>query len=127
MQSTCSGVACQFLTAYEQAMAISRNPSSVGASTVSHGDAEALAIEALAFIASEPVLMPRFLAMSGIEAQQIRRAADEPGFLAGVLGFLLSHEPSLMAFCDATGTDPAAVGRAGRSLPGGADDFERST
>ncbi|RST86263.1 DUF3572 family protein [Aquibium carbonis] len=107
-------------------MAISRIPPGAGASTVSRGDAEALAIDALGFIASDPVLMPRFLAISGIEADQIRRAAVEPGFLAGVLGFLLSHEPSLMAFCEATGTDPAAVGRAARSLPGGADDFERS-
>lgn len=108
-------------------MAISRNPSGAGTPTFGRGDAEALAIEALGFIASDPILMPRFLAMSGIEAEQIRRAAAEPGFLAGVLGFLLGHEPSLMAFCEATGTDPAAVGRARRALPDGADDYERST
>lgn len=107
-------------------MAISRNPTGVGAPTVGRGDAEALAIEALGFVASDPVLMPRFLAMSGIEAEQIRRAAAEPGFLAGVLGFLLGHEPSLMAFCAATGADPAAVSGARRVLPGGADDYERS-
>jgi hypothetical protein len=108
-------------------MALSRTPPGMGMPTVSRGDAEALAIEALGFIASDPTLMPRFLAMSGIEAEQIRRAAAEPGFLAGVLGFLLGHEPSLFAFCEATNTDPAAVGRARRSLPGGADDFEGST
>ncbi len=108
-------------------MAISRIRSGAGKPTVSRGDAEALAIEALGFIASDPVLMPRFLAISGIEAEQIRLAAAEPGFLAGVLGFLLSHEPSLMAFCGATATDPAAVGRARHALPGGADDFEGST
>jgi hypothetical protein len=71
--------------------------------------------------------MPRFLAMSGIEAGEIRRAAAEPGFLAGVLSFLLAHEPSLMAFCEATGTNPPAVALALRALPGGTDDFERST
>lgn len=94
---------------------------------MNHDDAEALAIQALGFIASDATLMPRFLAMSGIEAEQIRRAAVEPGFLAGVLGFLMAHEPSLMAYCEATGTDPAAVSRAWRALPGGIDDFERST
>ncbi|WP_187973079.1 DUF3572 domain-containing protein [Aquibium microcysteis] len=106
---------------------MSKIPPGAGAPTVGGSDAEALAIEALGFVASDPALMPRFLAMSGIDAGQIRRAAAEPGFLAGVLGFLLGHEPSLMAFCEATGTDPAAVGRARRALPGGADDYEAST
>jgi len=104
-------------------MAISRILSGAGAPTISRGDAETLAIEALGFIASDAALMPRFLAMSGIEADRIRRAAAEPGFLAGVLDFLMAHEPSLMAYCEATGTDPGAVGRARRALPGGADDF----
>jgi len=108
-------------------MTMSKASSGAGAPTVSRSDAEALAIGALGFIASDPVLMPRFLAMSGIEAVQIRRAAAEPGFLAGVLGFLLGHEPSLMAFCEASGTEPATVGRAKRALPGGVDDFEAST
>lgn len=108
-------------------MAISKTPPGAGAPTVGGTDAEALAIGALGFVASDPTLMPRFLAMSGIEAGQIRRAAAEPGFLAGVLGFLLGHEPSLMAFCEASGTDPAVVGRARRALPGGAEDYEAST
>jgi hypothetical protein len=107
-------------------MALNRLPSGAGAPAPERVDAETLAIEALGFIAADPVLMPRFLAMSGIEAGDIRRAAAEPGFLAGVLSFLLAHEPSLLAFCDATGTDPAAVAIAARALPGGADDFERS-
>lgn len=108
-------------------MAITRPPSGAGAPTVSRSDAEALAIDALGFIASDPELMPRFLAMSGIEAAQIRRAAAEPGFLAGVLAFLMAHEPSLMAYCESTGANPAAVGRARRALPGGTDDYEAST
>ncbi len=90
-------------------------------------DAEALAISALSFIASDPVLMPRFLAITGIDASDIRHAAAEPGFLTGVLNFLLAHEPSLMAFCEATGTDPQQVGRAERMLPGGDERFDGST
>jgi hypothetical protein len=108
-------------------MAIMKTPSGAGAPPLGVGDAEALAIDALGFIASDPALMPRFLAMSGIEAAQIRRAAAEPGFLAGVLAFLMAHEPSLMAYCQSTGTDPAAVARARRALPGGTDDYEAST
>ena len=52
-------------------------------------NAEALAIRALGFVAADPELLPRFLAISGIEAQSIRQAAREPGFLAGVLQFIL--------------------------------------
>lgn len=80
--------------------------------------AEAIAIEALGFIANDPDLLPRFLALTGISASDIRLAAREPGFLAGVLDFVLAHEPTLMAFSEATGTDPALVARARLRLPG---------
>ncbi|MFP1631379.1 DUF3572 domain-containing protein [Zhengella sp. ZM62] len=90
-------------------------------------DARALAVAALGFVAGDERLLPRFLAMSGIEAGQIRAAAAEPGFLAGVLGFILAHEPTLMAFCEASGNRPDAVAAAQRLLPGGDDRYEAST
>ncbi|KAB2863677.1 MAG: DUF3572 domain-containing protein [Bauldia sp.] len=89
--------------------------------------AEGLAIAALGFVASDPVLLPRFLAITGIEAGQIRQAAREPGFLAGVLQFLMAHEPTLSAFCEAGGSRPAEVAAALRALPFGDDRFEAST
>jgi hypothetical protein len=90
-------------------------------------EAEALAVNALAFVASDPELLPRFLAITGIEAGSIRQAAREPGFLAGVLQFILAHEPTLMRFAEETGTPPAAVGKALRALPSGDDNYEAST
>lgn len=89
--------------------------------------AEALAVEALAFVANDAELLPRFLAVTGIEASSVRRAAAEPGFLAGVLQFILAHEPTLMRFCEQTGTPPASIGKALRALPNGNQDYERST
>lgn len=89
--------------------------------------AEALAIAALGHVAADPVLLPRFLAISGIDAAQVRQAAREPGFLAGVLQFLMAHEPTLAAFCAASGHAPAAVAAALRALPFGDDRFEAST
>lgn len=86
--------------------------------------AQELAIAALVFIAADPVLLPRFLDMSGIAATRIREAASEPGFLAGVLQFILAHEPTLTAFCAATDTQPARVSAALRILPFGDDRFE---
>jgi hypothetical protein len=83
--------------------------------------AEALAISALAYLSNTPDLMQRFLALSGIEASQIRAAAREPLFFAGVLKFFLAHEPTLMAFCEATETPPKSVQDALAALPGGRD------
>jgi hypothetical protein len=88
--------------------------------------AETIAIQALGFVASDPELLPRFLAITGIEAAEIRRAAREPGFLAGVLQFILAHEPTLMSFAETAGIAPSAVAAARRALPGGDDRFEGS-
>ena len=90
-------------------------------------NAEDLAVAALAHIASDPVLLPRFLALTGIEPGRIREIAGEPGFLAGVLQFLLAHEPTLMGFCEARGVKPEQVSAALRALPFGDDRFEAST
>lgn len=84
-------------------------------------------MQALVFLAGDAELLSRFLALTGIEANQIRDAAREPGFLAGVLGFFLAHEPSLLKLSEGTGIDPAAIQSAAKALPSGNDRFERST
>jgi hypothetical protein len=91
-----------------------------------HEGAEAIAIQALGFIASDPDLLPRFLSITGIEASAIRHAAREPGFLAGVLQFVLAHEPTLLSFSQAANIAPGEVGRALRHLPLGDDSHQTS-
>jgi len=88
-------------------------------STQSQEAAEALAVQALAFIAEEPDRLGAFLAASGIGPEAIRNAAREPGFLAGVLDHMLSDESLLLAFADSAGLDPASIARARRALGGG--------
>ncbi len=88
---------------------------------------ESIAIDGLAFIASDDELLPRFLALTGIQADQIRQAAEEKGFLAGVLQFLLAHEPSLFKFCEHSGHAPESVEAAASSLFGGNERNEYST
>lgn len=88
--------------------------------------AEALAVEALGFVAADPELLPRFLALTGIEASGIRAAAREPGFLAGVLQFILAHEPTLLAFAQAADVPPGRVVQALRALPQGDERYDRS-
>jgi hypothetical protein len=82
--------------------------------------AEELAIQALTFIGGEPEWLGRFLAVTGIGPAEIRAAAREPGFLAGVLEHLAGNERLLTAFAVDAGVDPASIGKALVTLSGGA-------
>jgi hypothetical protein len=93
------------------------------ASKQSREAAEALAIQALNFLATEPARLSRFLALSGIEPDSIRSAAAESGFLAGVLAHLGADESLLVAFAADAGVKPGAVDRARKVLAG--RDWER--
>jgi hypothetical protein len=87
-------------------------------SRASREAAEMLAVQALGFIAEEPQSLSRFLDTSGISVDGIRTAAAEPGFLAGVLEYMLADESLLRAFADRAGIDPADVARASAALGG---------
>lgn len=83
-------------------------------------DAEVLSIAILSWLASEPELLSRFLALTGVDPSDLRAAAGNRGFLAALVEFLMGHEPTLMAFCEATGTKPEQVVRAHASFGGAA-------
>ncbi|MCR6498575.1 DUF3572 domain-containing protein [Shinella sp. CPCC 101442] len=80
--------------------------------------AEATAVAVLGWLAGEPELLSRFLALTGVTPSEVRNAVNDPGFLAGIVDFLMSHEPTLMAFCEATGIKPEAVVHAHAVLSG---------
>ena len=71
--------------------------------------AEATAVAILGWLAGEPELLTRFLALTGVMPAEVRNAVNDPGFLAGLIDFLMSHEPTLLAFSEATGIRPEAV------------------
>ena len=77
-----------------------------------------LAIQALAFIGEEPERLAGFLQSSGLGIEQIRGAAGDSGFLAGVLEHMLGDESLLLAFAASAAVDPAAIGRASAALAG---------
>ena len=87
--------------------------------------AQALAIAALQFIASDEQRLGHFLATSGIGPESIRDAARETGFLAGVLEYLGSDERLLIEFARDQQLDPPAVMRARDTLAG--SRWERDT
>jgi hypothetical protein len=80
--------------------------------------AEALAIQALNYIAVDTERLGRFLALTGIGPAEIRAAAREPGFLAGVLDHIAGHEALLLDFAADAGIDPSEVGMARAALSG---------
>ena len=80
--------------------------------------AELLAVQALGYLVGEPERLGRFLALSGLGPEQIRVAAAQPGFLAGVLEYLNSDETLLLGFADHARVDPAQIGRAQSALSG---------
>jgi len=80
--------------------------------TIAAEAAESLAIQALAFLAGDVERLGRFLAVTGIGADEIRAAARAPQFLAGVLEYLTSNEPLLIEFAAQVDADPADIARA---------------
>ena len=65
-----------------------------------------LCADILTWIASDDTLMSRFLALSGLTVDGLRDASREPEFLVGVLSFLMGHEPTLLAYCEARDVAP---------------------
>jgi hypothetical protein len=92
---------------------------------VSSEAAEQLAIQALTFIGSDPTELGRFLALTGIGPAELRAAAHEPGFLAGVLDHILGYEPLLLAFARDADIKPDTILRAREALAGA--HWERET
>jgi hypothetical protein len=66
----------------------------------------------LGWLASEPDILARFLNLSGIQPDMFRTLINDTGFLAGLIDFVMNHEPDLMAFCAASGKTPEEVTRA---------------
>ncbi len=82
--------------------------------------AEALAVQALAWMAGDADLVGRFLAATGAGPTDLRARAAEPDFLGFVLDFLLADEAALVAFAAAEHIRPELPMRARAALPGGA-------
>lgn len=90
-----------------------------------HKATELLAIQALTFLVEEPTRCARFLALTGIDAQEIRSLAGQRSFLAAVLDHLGGDERLLREFATQAGLDPGDIDRARKTL--GGPDWERDS
>jgi Protein of unknown function (DUF3572) len=72
-------------------------------------DPFALALAALAATLTDERRARRFLDLTGIETEELRRRAGEPRLLSALIGFLEAHEPDLLSVSQAIGVKPEAL------------------
>ena len=70
-------------------------------------NAEALALQALAWTLVDWSRAARLLDLTGLDPAGLRARAGEPALLAATLGFLEAHEPDLVACAEALAVAPA--------------------
>jgi hypothetical protein len=76
----------------------------------------AVALAALAATLSDERRAQRFIDLTGIGTDELRRRADEPRLLAALLRFLEAHEPDLVAVAEQLGLNPGELVQARRQL-----------
>ncbi len=79
-------------------------------------DVETLALAALAATLGDERRAQRFLDLTGIGTDELRRRAGERPLLAALLRFLEAHEPDLLSVADTIGVNPAALVAARQAL-----------
>ena len=79
-------------------------------------DPVTLALSALAATLGDERRALRFLDLTGIGTDELRRRAAEPALLAGLLRFLEAHEPDLLSIADEIGVEPERLVAARRAL-----------
>jgi hypothetical protein len=79
-------------------------------------DPVALALAALAATLSDEGRAQRFLYLTGIGTDELRRKASDPALLGALLRFLEAYEPDLLAVAEAVGVPPADLVEARRQL-----------
>jgi uncharacterized protein DUF3572 len=88
------------------------------AGPVTRETAEKLGVAALGYLAGEPEELGRFLALSGLGPENIRRAASDPAFLSGILEYVTGEERLLVAFAAHVEMAPETIVAAQHLLSG---------
>lgn len=81
-------------------------------------DPHTLALQALAWLASDEQRLVRFLNLSGLTPGGLRKTATEPESLGAVLDYLLAWEPLLLSCSEELGVTPELIAHSRQRLPG---------
>ena len=81
-------------------------------------DPQALALAALAATLADDRRARRFLDLTGIGTDELRRSADDPALLAAPIAFLEAHEPDLVNVSQEIGVEPAKLAAIRHELEG---------
>ena len=79
-------------------------------------DPVALALAALAATLGQERRAQRFLDLTGIGTEELKRRASDPPLLAALIRFLEAHEPDLLAVSEEIGVAPDLLVQARRQL-----------
>jgi hypothetical protein len=79
-------------------------------------NAEALALQVLAWTLADPARAGRLLDLTGLDPAELRARAGDSDLLAATLAFIESHEPDLVACAAALDVPPETIVRARQDL-----------
>ncbi len=81
-----------------------------------NGNNVTVALQALAHVAGDDMLGPRFLTLSGMDPAELRARAADPEVLAAVVDFLAANETDLVDCAKAIGVRPEALAAVAAAL-----------
>ncbi|MEL7047664.1 MAG: DUF3572 domain-containing protein [Pseudomonadota bacterium] len=86
--------------------------------------AEAIALEAVNFLAQDPARLAHFLQETGMGPADLKQSITEKSFQAGVLTHLMADEQLLLTFTSGRGIEPEIIERAQGMLSGRAQEYQ---
>ncbi len=81
-------------------------------------DAQSIAILALSYLTRDQDRLDRFMGWTGLAIDDLAQAVANPEILGGVLDYLLTDEPLLLAFAEDARLEPEDPAFARQALPG---------
>jgi hypothetical protein len=81
-------------------------------------DAQTIALTVIGWIVADTGRAERFLAMTGLDPDQLRAGIGENAIQAAAIDFLLGHEPDLIACASAIGEKPETIAAARQGMAG---------
>ncbi|MBT3790630.1 MAG: DUF3572 domain-containing protein [Alphaproteobacteria bacterium] len=85
--------------------------------------AQIIALQALAWIASDEDLLQAMLERTGASGDDLRANAADPDFLGAVMDFLMENEEALTDFCETSSLKPEMARQVRHALPGATPEW----